>query len=158
MFSQARGYCLAFSDPVLGAKGIGEAAVELSLPAPTAWTTGSGGPGATPPSSPPSSWFCPRAFPHPTCVSTIFALYNRPLYTINPHLHIVALCAWRGGSDHGSCHQGSLAFCLPESVPVSDWELVFVIFLPGEWRIEPSHPRLGPLGSGHPEIESTQER
>ena len=32
----------------------------------------------------PSSWFWPLGLPHPACVCTIFALYNRPLYIIKP--------------------------------------------------------------------------
>ena len=58
--------------------------------------------------TPPSSWFWPLGLPHPACVSTIFALYNRPLYIIKPPSPDLRPCAWRGGrgSVHGSCFQG----------------------------------------------------
>lgn len=56
----------------------------------------------------PSSWFWPLGLPHPVCVSTIFALYNRPLYIIKPPSPgPESLCLeGRRGSVHGSRFQG----------------------------------------------------
>lgn len=48
-----------------------------------------------------------------------------------------------------------MAFCLSEAIPRGPPCLAGNLCLSfswwGEWRIGPSHPRLGPLGSGHPE-------
>lgn len=82
----------------------------------------------------PQLW--PLGIPHPTCVSTIFALYNRPLHTINHPLHVLALCACGGGAGPGFDLQASWGFCFPESDPrgpsTSAQKPTFVIFLGGK--------------------------
>lgn len=66
----------------------------------------------------PSSWFWPLGLPHPVCVSTIFALYNQPLYIIKPPLQALSPCAWReAGFSPWLLFSGMLGLCLPESGP-----------------------------------------
>lgn len=101
------------SYPVMGAKGMGVGDSSSALPAPTHCLDDWGafrGPGMPP------LW--PVGLPYPICVSTIFALYNRTLYTIkSPSPRPTSLCLEGRGLGHGSCLQSSWGFWPPGDSP-----------------------------------------